>query len=174
MRVVGALVGTAALAPLSGPEETGFGGDEGGAQVEGVREVAVALGVGSHVHVFGCFLDLLELAEGFPEPFFGTHHPAALPHRVAEGALQGAGELFTLLDVGVDLVARGLYLLAGAGLGLGGPGEGGGGFAGAAAEDHGLGERVAPEPVRPRSEEHTSELQSRQYRVCRLLIDKNT
>src|SRR3712207_9425877 len=28
-------------------------------------------------------------------------------------------------------------------------------------------------PVYPRSEEHTSELQSRQYFVCRLLLDKN-
>src|SRR3712207_9580744 len=27
-------------------------------------------------------------------------------------------------------------------------------------------------PVRPRSEEHTSELQSRQYLVCRLLVEK--
>src|SRR3712207_7928214 len=27
-------------------------------------------------------------------------------------------------------------------------------------------------PVRPRSEEHTSELQSRQYIVCRLLLEK--
>src|SRR3712207_7910328 len=28
------------------------------------------------------------------------------------------------------------------------------------------------EPVPPRSEEHTSELQSRQYLVCRLLLEK--
>src|SRR5918993_2719573 len=37
MRVVGTLVGAAALAPLSGAEEAGLGSDEGGAQVEGVR-----------------------------------------------------------------------------------------------------------------------------------------
>src|SRR3712207_7004798 len=30
----------------------------------------------------------------------------------------------------------------------------------------------APLRVRPRSEEHTSELQSRQYLVCRLLLEK--
>src|SRR3712207_8894437 len=30
----------------------------------------------------------------------------------------------------------------------------------------------APAPRRPRSEEHTSELQSRQYLVCRLLLEK--
>src|SRR3712207_7887349 len=30
----------------------------------------------------------------------------------------------------------------------------------------------APRPGRPRSEEHTSELQSRQYLVCRLLLEK--
>src|SRR3712207_7898196 len=39
--------------------------------------------------------------------------------------------------------------------------------------------RRLDEPVRPRhrfarSEEHTSELQSRQYLVCRLLLEKNT
>src|SRR3712207_7144897 len=32
----------------------------------------------------------------------------------------------------------------------------------------------AAEPVAPRSEEHTSELQSRQYLVCRLLLEKKT
>src|SRR3712207_8503454 len=30
------------------------------------------------------------------------------------------------------------------------------------------------EDTRPRSEEHTSELQSRQYLVCRLLLEKKT
>src|SRR3712207_7178244 len=30
------------------------------------------------------------------------------------------------------------------------------------------------EQAEPRSEEHTSELQSRQYLVCRLLLEKNT
>src|SRR3712207_8705128 len=31
---------------------------------------------------------------------------------------------------------------------------------------------IAPREPRPRSEEHTSELQSRQYLVCRLLLEK--
>src|SRR3712207_9468784 len=31
---------------------------------------------------------------------------------------------------------------------------------------------MSPELMRPRSEEHTSELQSRQYLVCRLLLEK--
>src|SRR3712207_6951647 len=31
--------------------------------------------------------------------------------------------------------------------------------------------RLEPEPLQPRSEEHTSELQSRQYLVCRLLLE---
>src|SRR3712207_7661266 len=31
---------------------------------------------------------------------------------------------------------------------------------------------LAPDPVVHRSEEHTSELQSRQYLVCRLLLEK--
>src|SRR5947209_15235344 len=34
------------------------------------------------------------------------------------------------------------------------------------------GEGDAPGVARPRSEEHTSELQSRQYFVCRLLLEK--
>src|SRR5690606_39530682 len=33
-------------------------------------------------------------------------------------------------------------------------------------------ERPAPRPCRPRSEEHTSELQSRENLVCRLLLEK--
>src|SRR3712207_8385089 len=33
--------------------------------------------------------------------------------------------------------------------------------------------RLRDEAVRTRSEEHTSELQSRQYLVCRLLLEKN-
>src|SRR3712207_7187655 len=38
------------------------------------------------------------------------------------------------------------------------------------------GASAAPPAARPvaRSEEHTSELQSRQYLVCRLLLEKNT
>src|SRR3712207_6959565 len=34
--------------------------------------------------------------------------------------------------------------------------------------------RHRPRRDRPRSEEHTSELQSRQYLVCRLLLEKKT
>src|SRR3712207_7402499 len=34
--------------------------------------------------------------------------------------------------------------------------------------------RTCPRPTRSRSEEHTSELQSRQYLVCRLLLEKKT
>src|SRR3712207_6982866 len=34
------------------------------------------------------------------------------------------------------------------------------------------GHGTGAEPVRARSEEHTSELQSRQYLVCRLLLEK--
>src|SRR3712207_9007104 len=37
----------------------------------------------------------------------------------------------------------------------------------------GIGQRLLRRPVQPlRSEEHTSELQSRQYLVCRLLLEK--
>src|SRR3712207_9240832 len=35
-----------------------------------------------------------------------------------------------------------------------------------------LGAHVVPEGLQDRSEEHTSELQSRQYLVCRLLLEK--
>src|SRR3712207_7157960 len=34
--------------------------------------------------------------------------------------------------------------------------------------------KPAPTKISPRSEEHTSELQSRQYLVCRLLLEKKT
>src|SRR3712207_7407271 len=40
------------------------------------------------------------------------------------------------------------------------------------AEEMALKVRVAAEARRSRSEEHTSELQSRQYLVCRLLLEK--
>src|SRR3712207_8717601 len=45
----------------------------------------------------------------------------------------------------------------------------------AGLEEEALAEdRVHPRPARlQRSEEHTSELQSRQYLVCRLLLEKN-
>src|SRR3712207_8190322 len=36
------------------------------------------------------------------------------------------------------------------------------------------GDDVLERPALERSEEHTSELQSRQYLVCRLLLEKNT
>src|SRR3712207_7219451 len=43
------------------------------------------------------------------------------------------------------------------------------------AEDHNaLLEQSGVDVVGPRSEEHTSELQSRQYLVCRLLLEKKT
>src|SRR3712207_6866797 len=47
--------------------------------------------------------------------------------------------------------------------------------AGRAGADPRAGDGVQPgqpQPVLPRSEEHTSELQSRQYLVCRLLLEK--
>src|SRR3712207_8250080 len=42
--------------------------------------------------------------------------------------------------------------------------------------DEGMRDEVneSPDPLRVRSEEHTSELQSRQYLVCRLLLEKKT
>src|SRR3712207_9008355 len=41
------------------------------------------------------------------------------------------------------------------------------------AQEQGMGEVELPKKARPeRSEEHTSELQSRQYLVCRLLLEK--
>src|SRR5947209_12917498 len=38
--------------------------------------------------------------------------------------------------------------------------------------EHGVQELALPVDLRERSEEHTSELQSRQYLVCRLLLEK--
>src|SRR3712207_7619669 len=43
----------------------------------------------------------------------------------------------------------------------------------AAARTGGTAVLLNPTPVEARSEEHTSELQSRQYLVCRLLLEKN-
>src|SRR3712207_7912929 len=42
------------------------------------------------------------------------------------------------------------------------------------ARDQGVEVRHLAAGLGPRSEEHTSELQSRQYLVCRLLLEKNT
>src|SRR3712207_8521388 len=44
----------------------------------------------------------------------------------------------------------------------------------ALAGGHGRALREDPHLQLPRSEEHTSELQSRQYLVCRLLLEKKT
>src|SRR3712207_7373728 len=63
----------------------------------------------------------------------------------------------------------------GAGAGVAGAREGGRGCAGERGGDLGLPVPVLPAVLRdhlPRSEEHTSELQSRQYLVCRLLLEK--
>src|SRR3712207_8426000 len=68
---------------------------------------------------------------------------------------------------------------AGAGCGAGG-GRSAGGVRGAGAAGRGVAGGAArgpgggdgPERVGQRSEEHTSELQSRQYLVCRLLLEK--
>src|SRR3712207_7994221 len=51
--------------------------------------------------------------------------------------------------------------------------EGGSGDRGASDPPRGRGAAIPPAGVgQPRSEEHTSELQSRQYLVCRLLLEK--
>src|SRR3712207_7375206 len=44
----------------------------------------------------------------------------------------------------------------------------------AATGVRGLPHVLGPRRIAPRSEEHTSELQSRQYLVCRLLLEKTT
>src|SRR3712207_8531875 len=46
-------------------------------------------------------------------------------------------------------------------------------FRSAAAAGAGAGDGVLLDARAPRSEEHTSELQSRQYLVCRLMLEKN-
>src|SRR3712207_8057551 len=52
------------------------------------------------------------------------------------------------------------------------PRAGGGGVLRAGDRTHRPGERRPWPELRRRSEEHTSELQSRQYLVCRLLLEK--
>src|SRR3712207_8093353 len=51
---------------------------------------------------------------------------------------------------------------------------GGGGVRHGLRDRRAAGRQVARCVSRPRSEEHTSELQSRQYLVCRLLLEKKT
>src|SRR3712207_7777643 len=56
----------------------------------------------------------------------------------------------------------------------GGAGDRRGGTADRARGDAGGRDCLPRESWSPRSEEHTSELQSRQYLVCRLLLEKKT
>src|SRR3712207_7701815 len=77
--------------------------------------------------------------------------------RRAEGVHLHLVELVAALDA-AHVAARAHFLAAEAG-GLGDVAQG---------QDARLDDLVAPE----RSEEHTSELQSRQYLVCRLLLEK--
>src|SRR3712207_6981240 len=72
--------------------------------------------------------------------------------------------------VGVERGRPGRRPGAGLGLDLLPPGLG----AGDPGLPGGLGEGGQGEAGGPRSEEHTSELQSRQYLVCRLLLEKKT
>src|SRR3712207_8236288 len=51
-------------------------------------------------------------------------------------------------------------------------GRGGAGGAGGDRRHGAVPRQRHPATARPRSEEHTSELQSRQYLVCRLLLEK--
>src|SRR3712207_8188000 len=69
-------------------------------------------------------------------------------------------------------VADALDAVAVQGEGLGVLAEADGGHLEQAALDLGAEVRVGLDPVDDRSEEHTSELQSRQYLVCRLLLEK--
>src|SRR3712207_8522724 len=54
----------------------------------------------------------------------------------------------------------------------GSPSSGGADGSAARTSPGATGERTGREGIRVRSEEHTSELQSRQYLVCRLLLEK--
>src|SRR5258707_9446448 len=64
-------------------------------------------------------------------------------------------------------IASGAFAARGRGIAQGQPEHRDAGGAGAAA-----GDRSGDGPADSRSEEHTSELQSRQYLVCRLLLEK--
>src|SRR2546425_3498863 len=98
-----------------------------------------------------------------------NHHQASRPAAVLPGA--DPHDRLALDDID-DLVA--LVLLFRSGIGAGGDGHDGGlatlGLLQHAEELPPVGEHV--HDVHPRSEEHTSELQSLAYLVCRLLLEK--
>src|SRR3712207_7840678 len=97
-------------------------------------------------------------------PQRSTLFPSTTPFRSAMVAAAAAGELGVLLLAGVDLVRdHGPRETAEAALSN----------AFVIAVDHEVNQTTRHADVLlPRSEEHTSELQSRQYLVCRLLLEK--
>src|SRR3712207_5796561 len=94
LRVVRAVVGPARFPPLDRPEDGRLRSDQRAAQVEGVRQVAVALRRGADVDGLCGFLYLGDLLQSLPEALLAAHDAAEFRHRVAQGAL----ELPTVVD----------------------------------------------------------------------------
>jgi hypothetical protein len=91
--VVAALVGAAALLAGERSQQGGLGGQQGGAQVQGVGQVGVPLRGGPDVHLARQLTQLSHAVKATAQPGLVADHPAGRPHGVAQGALQGAGEL---------------------------------------------------------------------------------
>jgi hypothetical protein len=145
--VVAALVGASAFGAGECSQEGGLGGGQGGAEVEGVGEVGVALGGGSDVDLGGQLAQFGHPFQAILESGLVADHSAGLPHEVAHGSLQGAGEVAAGADEAGQLVGGGSDHLGGPQLGVAAGRVGGGGLPGPAAEDDRLGQGVAAEPV---------------------------
>src|SRR3712207_680960 len=139
LRVVRAVVRPARLPPLDRPEEGRLRSDQRAAQVEGVRQVAVALRGGADVDGLCGFLYLGDLLQSLPEALLAAHDAAAFRHRVAQGALELPGKYFAFADVAIQLLLGLPDRLAGVQLRFGGPRERRGRLPGPPPEDHRLG-----------------------------------
>src|SRR5215207_1709580 len=149
LRVVGAIMGTARLPALDSSLDGGLGDNERATQVESVGQVVEALGGRPDVDVVGSFPDLRDPPEAFVQLLLVPHHTAGLLHGVAQGPLQGTGELLALLYEGGNLLGGLSYGGSVAELHIGIAGELRCGLAGAPSEDDGLREGVTPEAIGP-------------------------
>ena len=105
--MVAALVGAAALGAGQRPQRGGLSGGQGGAQVQGMGQVGIALADRPDVHVAGQLTKLGHPLKATLQPGLVANHPARLPHGVAQGPLQRPGELAPMADQASQLIDGG-------------------------------------------------------------------